>query len=144
MMSMLPYDPGALPTHPAPATGEILTLAMEGLPPIKDRRQSIRNREHPLHPCFVALRSVATKAMAGRAWVFSPVELHLVIRSPDPLDHHVLNDYLGGVMDSLDGSSGFTFTFLPIVYEDDCQVYSSSTTWEFAEKNNYTLHVVFR
>jgi hypothetical protein len=81
--------------------------------------------------------------MDGRAWVFGRVELHLVVRSPEPLNHYGLNDYLGGVMDTLDGSSGYTFTFLPIVYEDDSQVHSATTVWEVSERSNYALEVLF-
>jgi len=33
-----------------------------------------------------------------------------------------LVDYVGGIEDTLDGSHGFTFTYLPIVFQDDCQV----------------------
>ena len=43
-------------------------------------------------------------------WVFAP-----------SLDRDLLQ-YVGGVMDTLDGSHGPEFTYLPIIYQDDCQV----------------------
>ena len=144
MASVLPYDPGILPTKPSPLPGEHLQLELDGLPPIKDRNKSIRNRTHPLHGRFLALRRAATTAMADRAWVFGRVRLQLVVRSAEHEDHYGLNDYLGGVMDTLDGSSGRTFTFLPIVYEDDCQVWGSETRWEESSKTNYSLRVLFQ
>jgi hypothetical protein len=114
------------------------------LPPAKNRRHSIRNRTHPLFYSFVALRKAATLAMAGRAWSFGPVELHLEICSLDELDFYTLNEYMGGVMDTLDGSSGSTFTYLPIVYEDDCQVCGSTTKWSRATHTGYELRVLFK
>src|SRR6266850_267478 len=77
MSNYLPYDPGSPPTHPAPARGETIVLKLSGLPPTKDRRQSIRNQKHPRHSTFTALRKSAEVAMAGRACYFGPVELHL-------------------------------------------------------------------
>jgi hypothetical protein len=43
-------------------------------------------------------------------WVFAPT-----------LERDLLA-YVGGVMDTLDGSHGSEFTYLPIVYQDDCQI----------------------
>jgi hypothetical protein len=43
-------------------------------------------------------------------WLFAPT-----------LERDLL-DYVGGVMDALDGSHGQGFTYLPIVYQDDGQV----------------------
>jgi hypothetical protein len=82
--------------------------------------------------------------MDGRAWVFGRVQIKLTVRSSQREDDYNLNDYLGGVMDTLDGSSGKTFTFLPIVYEDDCQVWSSDTTWEESPESSYLLRILFR
>jgi hypothetical protein len=144
MTLLLPYDPGVLPTRPAPTRGERLNLDLPGLPPVKDLRQSIRNRTHPLHSRFVELRRAASEGMAGRAWTFHPVEIQLVIRSPEPLGADIRNTYLGGIMDTLDGSSGYTFTFLPIVYEDDHQVTAVTTSWERSNVENYSLAIVFK
>src|SRR6476620_599631 len=116
-MTVLPYDPGRLPRLPAPAAGEVLKIAVEGYPPYKDINQSIRNRNHPHHADFKALRNAAYTAMAGRAWTFGPVGLDLTVYAPGLPPRCSLLDYMGGVMDTLDGSSGYTFTFLPIMYE---------------------------
>jgi hypothetical protein len=121
---LLPYDPGTLPTRPAPRTGDVIRIDVEGLPPAKTIRQSIRNANHPKYESFVLLRREATAAMAGRAWVFGPVAVNITLlgRSNDGAS---LVDYMAGVMDTLDGGSGPTFTYLPIVFEDDCQVVRS-------------------
>ena len=46
-------------------------------------------------------------------------------------------------MDTLDGSSGFTFTYLPIVFEDDCQVSLGRSMWLPASFINYTVVIGF-
>jgi len=143
MPPLLPYDPGSLPIEPAPGPGEKIRIEVAGLPPVKDVRQSIRNSRHPLHERFKTLRAAATAVMAGRAWTFGPVQLDLLIRAPKEEREDSLNTYLGGVMDTLDGSSGFTFTYLPIVFEDDSQVHSSRTRWEHSSEPNYVLQITF-
>jgi len=140
---ILPYDPGVLPILPAPSPGDSIAIEVAGLPPVKDVSQSIRNRNHPLHPAFVALRNAATAVMAGRAWVFGPVEMHLTIFGPNGPARWSINDYFGGITDTLDGSSGRTFTYLPIVFEDDCQVYSAQLEWEDAPEHKYVIEVRF-
>ncbi len=57
---------------------------------------------------------------------------------------YTLNDYLGGIMDTLDGSSGYTFTYLPIAFEDDAQVTDCTMNWERASGTGYSLKIVFR
>ena len=117
--TVLPYDPGSLPTRPAPLPGEMLVLEVSGLPPHKDRSRSIRNPTHPRYQSFVDLRRAAAREMNGRAWFRGPVGLTLEIRShASELEYSVI-DYVGGIMDTLDGSHGRMFTYLPIVYEDD-------------------------
>mgnify|MGYP001590459126 CR=1 FL=1 len=117
---MLAPDPGRLPNLPPPPAGETLRLSVDGLPPYKERRFSIRNPRHKDHGRFLALREAATRAMAGRAWVTGPVGLAMWVFAPS-LDRDLL-EYVGGVMDTLDGSHGPEFTYLPIVCQDDCQV----------------------
>jgi hypothetical protein len=46
-------------------------------------------------------------------------------------------------MDTLDGSHGPTFTYLPIVYEDDCQVCFCNSSVAPAEEPRYQLKLVF-
>jgi hypothetical protein len=144
MPNFLPYDPGSFPRRPAPAAGESLVLEVPGEPPVKTRRQSIRNKRHPQHRSFVALRQAAIRAMAGRAWYFGPVKLCLTVFGRSSLDGWRLIDYLGGIMDTLDGSSGRTFTYLPIVFEDDCQVCETRTKWVRSSKESYRLRVTFK
>jgi hypothetical protein len=136
--SILPYDPGVLPTRPAPSIGEKIVLELQGLPPRKDGNRSIRNRSHPRYNAFVALRSTATSVMAGRAWVFGPVRFYLVVRCPRSLNYYEMALYQGGVMDTLDGSSGHTFTFLPIIFEDDCQITEGTGRWVESSVESYT------
>ncbi|OGO78538.1 MAG: hypothetical protein A2203_00690 [Chromatiales bacterium RIFOXYA1_FULL_46_5] len=78
-MSMLPYDPGVIPTKPCPSDGEIVEIYVAGLPPYKDLHQSIRNQKHRAHDRFIALRKIAIEAMAGRAWSFGNIELNIQV-----------------------------------------------------------------
>jgi hypothetical protein len=144
MSNFLPYDPGLLPTRPAPRPGETLLLEVPGVPPVKTRRQSIRNQGHPQHSSFITLRRAAIRAMGGRAWYFGPVRVRLTVFGPSSLDRWSLILYLGGIMDTLDGSSGRTFTYLPIVFEDDCQVRDSQTRWVKSSESSYRLKVTFK
>jgi hypothetical protein len=118
---MLSPDPGPLPHLPAPLPGEQICLRVRGLPPYKDISFSIRNPRHRHHQRFVDLRQAATRAMGGRAWYTGSVGLKLNIHAPILDRNRKWADYLGGVADTLDGSHGFSFTYLPIVYQDDCQ-----------------------
>ena len=126
MNEYLPYDPGVLPSSPAPSAGEHIVLKIEGLPPYKDRHFSIRNPRHKAYSRFMLLRQAAIKAMAGRAPYRGAIRLDLAMHAPDFERKQAFVDYSGGIMDSLDGSHGTGFTYLPIVYEDDCQVVTSS------------------
>jgi hypothetical protein len=139
----LPYDPGILPWKASPSPGDKLILELPGVPPRKATNRSIRNKRHPHHSAFLALRSAAILAMDGRAWTFGPVKMDLTVFSPNPIGHFELNDYFGGIMDTLDGSSGTTFTFLPIVFEDDCQLASGDTNWALAKDCHYKLKITF-
>lgn len=89
--------------------------------------------------------------MAGRAWSSGPIALRLVLHGSLLEPGRTLSDYLGGVVDSLDDSHGSTFTYLPITYEDDCQVVqahlqlledsdpSYEVVIEFLEDNTYRM-----
>jgi hypothetical protein len=46
-----------------------------------------------------------------------------------------------GIMDTLDGSCGSGFTYLPIVFEDDCQVASFKIDFEKSEDTWYSLEI---
>jgi len=140
---LLPYYPGRLPNKPAPKPGESMHFTVPGLPPYKDRHFSIRNSRHRIHQRFLDLRLVAAKAMLGKAPYRGPIRLDFAMRAPTLEARRNLNDYLGGVMDSLGGSHGFSFTFLPIIYEDDCQIYSGYNRWIPARQPSYGIRVCF-
>ena len=67
--------------------------------------------------------------------------MDLEIHSPIEEKRDSLIIYIGGVADTLDGSSGFTFTYLPIVYEDDSQICESSTSWVQASEASYVVRI---
>jgi len=50
---------------------------------------------------------------------------------------------VGGVMDTLDGSHGPSFTYLPVAYQDDCQVASSHTQYVKDDRTFYRLTLRF-
>ena len=60
--------------------------------------------------------------MNGRAPFRGAVSLDLSMHAPNFEKSKRLVDYVGGIIDSLDGAHGVEFTYLPIAYEDDCQV----------------------
>lgn len=62
MTRLLPYDPGPLPTLPAPKRGEFIEFQVSGLPPFKDTSSSIRNPKHRCYDRFAALRTAAANA----------------------------------------------------------------------------------
>jgi hypothetical protein len=137
----LELEPGILPTRPAPISGERITISVTGLPPFKDTKFSIRNRKHPHHEAFARLRREAARIMAGRRWYDGPVAMKLTLRG-NALDKPLV-DYSGGVMDSLDGSHGDTFTYLPIVFQDDCQVFSGEYHFVKDSETSYTVEITF-
>lgn len=141
--NFLPYDPGDLPTAPSPKLGEKLSLRVEGYPPKKNVHFSIRNSRHKEYSRFVALRRAASLVMAGRAPYRGAVSLDFEMHAPGYEDRWSLNYYVGGIMDTLDGSHGCQFTYLPIVYEDDCQIVLGKSV--FREDTNifYILEIEF-
>ena len=138
---MLVPDPGPIPIRPSPKAQERIHFRVAGVPPDKDIHFSIRNPKHPRHIRFKHLREAAIQAMAGRARYLGPVELDVEIFAPK-LDYSLV-DYLGGIMDTLDGGHAPSFTYLPIVYQDDCQVVSSKFGFRPAENTSYSVEVLF-
>jgi hypothetical protein len=134
-------DPGPLPTLPPPASGEQIRVLVPGLPPHKDLHFSIRNPKHRRYQRFVDLRNAAIAAMAGRAWYLGPVGLTFNILTSEM--EHSLGDFFGGVADTLDGSHGQYFTYLPIVYQDDCQIVRMTLSHEFSTDPSYELIISF-
>ena len=142
-MLTLSYVPGVMPSKPAPSPGETITIKVEGLPPYKDISRSIRNISHPRYDAFIALRKAATAAMGGRACYMGAVTLDLVVYGPELHKGRNISDYAAGIEDTIDGSSGSTFTYLPILIQDDCQVVSWSMRYAKAEEAQYCLLVKF-
>jgi len=143
-MQYLPYDPGVLPTKPSPMAGEKIHIQVSGYPPYKDEHFSMRNPRHPNYKAFVRLRKAATAAMNGRSWYFGPVAVSVTLLAPSFEEGKTLLDYVSGIEDTLDGSSGPQFTYLPIVFEDDCQVVSyRDISIKTKKKISYKVEIEF-
>ncbi len=140
-MSELLPNPGVIPTLPAPSSGERIIIHVTGLPPYKDLSISVRNPKHPNHASFAELRNEAIKVMGGRAWYDGAVKLDLTLYAPS-LDRN-LSDYIGGIEDTLDGSHGMTFTYLPIVFQDDCQVSCIDAKFVKSDETSYSIEIEF-
>lgn len=103
--------PGPLPTKHPPKPGEVIQLRLDGLPSFKELNRSIRNPRHPRHEAFMRLREAAIEAMAGRGCYSGALRVELQLYAPR-LERR-LNDYAAGIEDTLDGSHGPNFTYLP-------------------------------
>jgi len=136
-------DPGYVPTRTAPKRGEKIVIRVLGFPPFKELRASLRNPCHRHYSRFVGLRKAATKVMRGRKWSDGPILLRFSMFAPSFEKGKTLNDYLAGVLDTLDGSHGFHFTYLPIVFQDDCQVCKAATHFRVNSIAEYLLEVEF-
>lgn len=143
MRHYLPYDPGRLPTKPAPSAGESVVIRVEGLPPYKDEHFSVRNSRHKIHDRFKILRDATIRAMDGRAPYRGPVGLDFDMHARALECGRTLLDYFAGIEDTLDGSHGVEFTYLPIAYEDDCQVCQQKSRLTCGPKEFYELRITF-
>ena len=130
-------DPGPLPTLPPPRLGEVVEMMVEGLPPRKDTSFSIRNIKHSHYQLFLTLRKKGIEAMNGRAWFIGAVDMEFVLHAPC-LEKDLLG-YESGIMDTLDGSHGLTFTYLPVVYQDDAQIVNARCRFVESTNTYYTL-----
>jgi hypothetical protein len=142
MFRLVP-DLGVLPTKPKPKCGQTITLRVPGLPPYKDEHFSIRNIRHRHNERFVRLREEAIKAMAGRAWSQGAIRLRFTLFAPAFEKGKALIDYAAGVEDTLDGSHGDTFTYLPTAFQDDCQVCKVRYDFRRSKKIHYVVKVTF-
>lgn len=138
-MSFLSYNPGVLPTQPAIISGKVVEFEVYGYPPYKNEHFSIRNIKHKDHHRFVNLRDAGTEAMKGRAWTHSPIRMDFTLYAPSLEKGKVLIDYAAGIEDTLDGSGGFTFTYLPVIFEDDCQICHVSMRFVHSKEVRYHL-----
>jgi hypothetical protein len=88
----------------------------------------------------MALRHAAIEAMDGRKWYEGPVKMDLTIHGPERVS---LVKHAGGVSDTLDGSQGPNFIYLPIAYLDDCQIVACRYRQEAAAEYEYEVTVRF-
>jgi hypothetical protein len=130
-----------LPTSPAPAAGDHIRFVVGGLPPYKDLRFSIRNPKHSCYQRFVDLRRAAVIAMNGRAWYLGPIGFELTLYCQTM--ERTLGEFAGGIADTLDGSHGMSFTYLPIVYQDDCQIEKMALEQRSENEASYELKIDF-
>ena len=79
--------------------------------------------------------------MRGRKWTEGPVGIKITVFARNL--EKSLNDYIGGIMDTLDGSHGPSFAYLLIVFQDDCQVCNSHAQFLIAKKPRYVVEVEF-
>ena len=138
-MNILPYDPGVLPTKPAIGPGDVIMIEVASYPPYKDEHFSIRNPKHKFYRRFVDLRSAGISAMDGRAWSHGAIRMNFTLRAPALEEGRTLLDYAAGIEDTLDGSSGQNFTYLPVVFEDDCQICEMRMDFVVAESVSYAV-----
>ena len=134
-------DPGVLPTLPTPKSGERILINVKGDPPYKDIGRSIRNTKHPRYETFIKLRQEAIKVMNDRKWYDGPVTLIFTYYAPK-LKRTLLN-YIEGISDTLDGSHGYSFTYLPIVFQDDYQVSGLKSKFVESKEIKYTVEIIF-
>lgn len=83
-------------------------------------------------------------AMGGRAPFRGPIQLDIVMYAAQFEPKLLSADYMGGIMDTLDGSHGSSFTYLPVVYEGDCQVCSGKFQLFADQDEHYEIRVTFR
>ena len=79
--------------------------------------------------------------MGGRAWYDGAVKMDVTLYGS--FSNESLNLYVGGIMDTLDGSHGQTFTYLPVVYQDDCQVFAVVAEKRESDEIHYRVEITF-
>ncbi len=140
-MKYLPYEPGMLPSKPSPNAGEKIIIKVNGYPPYKDRDLPICSPRHPNYQAFVRFREAAISAMNGRAWYSGPVAISVTISAPSLEEGITIRNYVAGIENALGGSSGSEFTYLPIVFEDDCQVVIYRHKFIQSEQISYVVEI---
>jgi len=118
-----------------------IKFIVEGIPPYKDFSRSIRNYQHPDHDRFLKLRKTAKVAMKNREYHRGPVAIkfHYIRKE----GKRKIWEYLSGILDSLGGSHGFTFHWVPIVFLDDCQIQKIHISQETGKRDRYLLEIIF-
>lgn len=91
----------------------------------------------------MALRRAAIDAMRGRKWYEGAVRVDLLYISPEHGSVGGLDSYIGGILDTMGGSHGPSFIYLPIVYLDDVQVVESAFRRGVASAESYEIEIEF-
>lgn len=81
--------------------------------------------------------------MGGRKWYDGAIKMCFTLFAECFEHKKKLLDYDDGIMDTLDGSHGPAFTYLPIVYQDDCQVAASESEISPSDRIYYTVEITF-
>jgi hypothetical protein len=86
--------------------------------------------------------------MDGRCWYDGEVRVTTTFYFPDEKWPDKLIDdwelyYISGILDTIDGSHGMSFTYLPIVIQDDCQVRLGGWRIYDSESPSYELEIEF-
>jgi hypothetical protein len=136
-------DVGPLPTLPSPNAGERLHLSLAGRPPEKTIGRSMRNPSSPQRERFIALRRAAIDAMGGRKWYEGAVRVDLLYLGPEHSSVGGLYPYISGIFDTIGGSHGPSFIYLPIVYLDDGQVVETAFRRGIASAESYEIEIEF-
>jgi hypothetical protein len=97
-----------------------MTIKVKGIPPHKGAHFSIRNPKHANHDRFTLLRKKANEAMGKMPYSSGPIGV--TIRYQRQLGSRPSADYVSGIFDTLGGSHGMQFHWMPIVYLDDNQI----------------------
>lgn len=142
-MKSLSSNTEVMAIYPCPKRGEKLRINVTGKPPFKDGSFSIRNPKHKIYRRFVKLRQNAIKVMKGRKWYEYPSPIQLKLTYFMRILDRSLGDYDQGIMDTLGGSHGYSFTCLPIIYQDDNQVHEVHSQYVKARSERYSIEVVF-
>jgi hypothetical protein len=91
----------------------------------------------------MCLRRAASEAMDGRRWTDLAISMKVCLFAPCLEKGKTILDYVSGIMDTLDGSHGPHFTYLPIVYQDDCQVSKLESRCTKAKNAYYIVDIHF-
>ena len=81
--------------------------------------------------------------MCGRAWYFGAIRMDFALFAPGFERGLILLDYAAGIEDTLDGGHGPGFTYLPIIYQDDCQICDGVHRLVRARRTHYTVAIEF-
>lgn len=133
---------GVLPSEGPPSPGDRLVVRVSGRPPVKTIGRSMRNPQSSERSRFLALRHAAIDAMHGRKWYEGPVSLEVILEAVKPYPF-LERDYVGGMLDTLGGSQGPSFIYLPIAFLDDSQVVEIAQLNEIGDMEAYELHIKF-